>query len=981
MQGLTNSDGSVVKKVFKRFLSGVNSQFLGSGGGSLLALCWLLSSGQIQAATYSWDGNGTPDASGNWSVTNNWNPDATTGGPTTGDIATLVDTTANRTVTYDSSATGSLSTLNFNQATAGVTNTLSVQKNLNVAGAVTLAAAGGTEQIVIGSTSTAAYTFTPTSGLTLNSGGELVMTATGNGTTGFNSAGTGGTGTLTIAGGALTIAGTTGTSSGTSAASTLSMGLTMSSGNLTIANNTGITDRRLLLQGAVNVSGGAVSTTGGATSILFTTASPIIWNPTTFDTDLTLEMNLAGAQSLTTDKTISTFRARETGVKTLTSTATGNGIGQLQLFDNNSGVSNSRTTIRLGSDLKLTNGAAMPAAQSFGNTHQLGRIDLGIDTAGYTLDLSGGASSGVWTPNASTQSGVTSTVWTLSGAGAIKANAFNFTTAGVTTDVASGTVLLASGGNSAANNLGGTGTIDPNSIFRYSGTAATNTASTLTFNRNIGDIEVTSGALRLLSNSVGTIQDLRVSGGSFDLQSGTNTFATISLTGGTLANGTYQTAEANFTNLQTGTVSGSLVGSKKLIKNSEGTLTLSGFNAFSNNALEISKGTVAITTVNALNGVSGLSMLGGTLDLGGTTNNKFINNLTNGSVVQNGAILRTGATSWTLQDGTISANLVTTGSGAINITKTGAGTLILSGTNDYVGTTTISGGSLQVGNGGNSGALGNGNVVNNGNLAFYRSDALTITNSISGSGSLLKQGANSLTLSASNSYTGATTISSGALVVQSGGSIGSSLLTTVGTGAHLKVNGTAGAVSVAGTLSGSGTVGAMTLSSGGTLAVGNSPGLLTAASATWSPGATFQFEIANANGTAGNDWDLFSVNGTLDMTTIAASSQMSLSLLSLSLTNYDPNANYSWVFAKAASLTGTESWASGLDVTDRFAIDSSGFNGGVLPDKGFKVMTGTDGGLATLSVMSVPEPSTHSLLLIGGGLTAVLFRRRLGKRA
>ena len=717
-------------------------------------------------ATYSWDGNGTPDASGNWSVTNNWNPDATTGGPTTGDIATLVDTTANRTVTYDSSATGSLSTLNFNQATAGVTNTLSVQKNLNVAGAVTLAAAGGTEQIVIGSTSTAAYTFTPTSGLTLNSGGELVMTATGNGTTGFNSAGTGGTGTLTIAGGALTIAGTTGTSSGTSAASTLSMGLTMSSGNLTIANNTGITDRRLLLQGAVNVSGGAVSTTGGATSILFTTASPIIWNPTTFDTDLTLEMNLAGAQSLTTDKTISTFRARETGVKTLTSTATGNGIGQLQLFDNNSGVSNSRTTIRLGSDLKLTNGAAMPAAQSFGNTHQLGRIDLGIDTAGYTLDLSGGASSGVWTPNASTQSGVTSTVWTLSGAGAIKANAFNFTTAGVTTDVASGTVLLASGGNSAANNLGGTGTIDPNSIFRYSGTAATNTASTLTFNRNIGDIEVTSGALRLLSNSVGTIQDLRVSGGSFDLQSGTNTFATISLTGGTLANGTYQTAEANFTNLQTGTVSGSLVGSKKLIKNSEGTLTLSGFNAFSNNALEISKGTVAITTVNALNGVSGLSMLGGTLDLGGTTNNKFINNLTNGSVVQNGAILRTGATSWTLQDGTISANLVTTGSGAINITKTGAGTLILSGTNDYVGTTTISGGSLQVGNGGNSGALGNGNVVNNGNLAFYRSDALTITNSISGSGSLMKSGAAILTLSGSNSYTGNTFVNEGSLDLQ-----------------------------------------------------------------------------------------------------------------------------------------------------------------------------------------------------------------------
>ena len=717
-------------------------------------------------ATYSWDGNGTPDASGNWSVTNNWNPDATTGGPTTGDIATLVDTTANRTVTYDSSATGSLSTLNFDQATAGVTNTLSVQKNLTVAGAVTLAASGGTEQIVIGSTSTAAYTFTPTSGLTLNSGGELVMTATGNGTTGFNSTGTGGTGTLTIAGGTLTIAGTTGTSSGTSAASTLSMGLTMSSGNLTIANNTGVTDRRLLIQGAVNVSGGAVSTTGGATSIQFTTASPIIWNPTTFDTDLTLEMNLAGAQSLTTDKTISAFRARETGVKTLTSTATGNGIGQLQLFDNNSGVANSRTTIRLGSDLKLTNGAAMPAAQSFGNTHELGRIDLGIDTAGYTLDLSGGASSGVWTPNAGTSTGVTSTVWTLSGAGAIKANAFNFNTNGVTTDVASGTVLLASGGNSVANNLGGTGTIDANSVFRYSGTAASGTPATLTSSRNLGDIEVTSGALKMLNASAGTVQDLRVSGGTFDLDANNGrTFTTISLTGGTLANGTFATAETDYTGLATGTVSGILTGAnKKLIKDSAGTLTLSGNNSFTG-AVQIKSGTLALAPGYVIAG-NDVNVMGGTLDLGNQNLNKFNVTLTSGGVITNGSILRTSATSYNWSDGTVAANLTTTGTGAINLTKSGSGTVVLSGSTDYVGTTTISGGTLQVGNGGSSGRLGSGNVLNNGTLAFSRSDDFTITNSISGSGSLVKNGVGILTLSGSNAYTGNTLVNEGSLDLQ-----------------------------------------------------------------------------------------------------------------------------------------------------------------------------------------------------------------------
>jgi autotransporter-associated beta strand protein len=472
-----------------------------------------------------------------------------------------------------------------------------------------------------------------------------------------------------------------------------------------------------------------------------------------------------------------------------------------------------------------------------------------------------------------------------------------------------------------------------------------------------------------------------VSGGTFDLDANNGrTFTTISLTGGTLANGTFATSEDNYTNLQTGTVSGKLTGAKQLIKNSAGTLTLSGLANDYSGTTVVQSGTLAITTAGALTGTSSLLVTGGTLDLGGTSVNKFISSLTNGGVITNGTFLRTSITGWTLNDGTLAANLTTSGAGAINLTKSGSGTVVLSGSTDYVGTTTISGGTLQVGNGGASGRLGSGNVLNNGTLAFSRSDDFTLANSISGIGSLLKQGANSLTLSANNGYTGATTVSSGTLVVQSGGSIGSSLLTTVGTGAHLKVNGTAGAVSVAGTLSGSGTVGAMTLSSGGTLAVGNSPGLLRAASATWNPGATFQFEISNANGTAGSDWDLFSVNGNLNMTTIAASSQMNLSLLSLSLANYDSNTNYSWVFAKAASLTGTESWASGLDVTDRFAINSSGFNGGVLPDKGFKVMTGTEGGLATLSVVAVPEPSTHSLLLIGGGLTAVLFRRRIGKR-
>lgn len=370
-------------------------------------------------------------------------------------------------------------------------------------------------------------------------------------------------------------------------------------------------------------------------------------------------------------------------------------------------------------------------------------------------------------------------------------------------------------------------------------------------------------------------------------------------------------------------------------------------------------------------------------------------------------------------------------SGSGTLFYNGPGTVILAGNNSYTGGTALSGGTLEVASiadgtasslgagsgstgyisfGGSGGTLrytGSGaqtstralwfDVANasavidvssttgtltlnpgvglrNQNFAKLGDGRLNLGGAISGNAAVTVSGG-ILNLTVTNSYTGATTVSGGTLMVDTGGSIASSA-TTVGSGAHLKVNGRAGAVNVNGTLSGSGTVGALTLQSGGTLAVGNSPGLLTASSATWNAGSTFQFEIVNATGTAGTSWDLLSVTGALDLTSISSTSKMNLAVLSAGLLNYDPDTQYSWVFAKAASLTGTESWASGLDVTDRFAISSSGFNGGTQPGRGFKVMTGTDGGFTTLSLQAVPEPSSASLVAYGFGVWIWLRSRK-----
>src|SRR5262245_12084867 len=169
-------------------------------------------------------------------------------------------------------------------------------------------------------------------------------------------------------------------------------------------------------------------------------------------------------------------------------------------------------------------------------------------------------------------------------------------------------------------------------------------------------------------------------------------------------------------------------------------------------------------------------------------------------------------------------------SGSGSLTKAGFGQLTLTGNNTYTGTTTNSGGGvLMIGNGGTSGSIV-GNIVNNAQLTFNRSDNLTYGGQISGFGAVTKIGAGTLTLTGNSTHLGGTFVSGGRLLVN--GSVGSVF------------------VAAGGTLGGTGTVGNTTVFPGGIVAPGNSIGQLNlGGNITFNTNSVYQVE-ANAAGQA-----------------------------------------------------------------------------------------------------------------------------------
>jgi fibronectin-binding autotransporter adhesin len=106
-----------------------------------------------------------------------------------------------------------------------------------------------------------------------------------------------------------------------------------------------------------------------------------------------------------------------------------------------------------------------------------------------------------------------------------------------------------------------------------------------------------------------------------------------------------------------------------------------------------------------------------------------------------------------------------TGPGGLNLNGLEL-TIANAGTNSFTGPITIASGILQVGNGGTTGNLGSGTITNDSSLVFNRSDnGLTLSNAISGSGSLTNIGTGTVTLAGASTFAGDVTVAQGTIRV------------------------------------------------------------------------------------------------------------------------------------------------------------------------------------------------------------------------
>ena len=286
-------------------------------------------------------------------------------------------------------------------------------------------------------------------------------------------------------------------------------------------------------------------------------------------------------------------------------------------------------------------------------------------------------------------------------------------------------------------NTGGSGT--PGYLIRFSGVVSGGAALTIADygTLELGGVNTFTGGLTISSP------------------------AALSLVGsGQLNSGSYSGAITNssaFTNSTSAnqTLSGIISGAGKLTQSGSGTLTLTGVNTYTG-ATEITSGALAITKASGLGTTAAGTTVsaGGALNLSGTITFNAEALTLNGTGVSSGGALRNTANNNTFP------GAITLGSTGVRI-NSDSGTLTLSG------------------------AIGGSGK----NVTFGGAANISISSVIgTGAGTVTKDGAGKLTLSATNTYTGSTTISAGTLALASTALINSTPTISIAPGATYDVS-------------------------------------------------------------------------------------------------------------------------------------------------------------------------------------------------
>ncbi len=500
---------------------------------------------------------------------------------------------------------------------------------------------------------------------------------------------------------------------------------------------------------------------------------------------------------------------------------------------------------------------------------------------------------------------------------------------------------------------------------------------------------------------------------------------------------------SNDLNLGTGRVAlGGIRASSAIVNVQDKKLTVGGEMYGAKSFGNMGSGTMVL---QGLSTYTGYTAVGGLMEVGVLRNGGVASNIGSGSNAASNLILNRGTLRFT-GTGADTDRLFTIGNGGATIENNGTGELNFTNIGQNVSTDTVSINLLAspatFGNGANIIILSNAGGANTANLAVgmtmsganiadgtiitaildggriqisnpttgvstqsaYTFGALDRTLTLSGSNGgnnsiagglvdsasktlgLTKAGTGKWVLNGTNTYTGATTVNAGTLVIGQTGRISNSSAVTINGGGNFAYNSSearTGAITLAGNgvsraiLSGTGVINvAVVLDNiGDTLSPGNSPGVRAfGVSQSWES-FTYEWETNNFTGSlAGTDFDQIAITGGLTLT--GGDGDYVLDLISLTALNVRGDVGnfaegeFSW------NILTTTTGITGFDANN-WTILTSNFTSNPAWEGMWSLSQ--SGNNLVLSYSAVPEPGTYAMVLGGLGLLALAHRRRFKK--